>query len=65
MISKVAASSAAYTQQIASHVENKDAKPVAKPKELDKVESLKEQIKGGEYKFDLLKTAQAIVRDLV
>lgn len=64
MISKVAAGSSAYMQQIASS-EKKDAQSVEKPKELDKVESLKEQIKNGEYKVDSQKTAKAIANDLM
>ncbi len=65
MISKVAAGNSAYMQQIASKEENKDAKSVDKPKELDKVESLKAQIQSGEYKVDTQKTAKAIAEDLM
>ncbi|DAB34128.1 MAG: Anti-sigma-28 factor, FlgM [Sulfurospirillum sp.] len=65
MISKVAAGNTAYMQQISSSTEQKDVKSVDKPKELDKVESLKEQIKNGEYKFDSQKTAKAVVEDLM
>jgi anti-sigma28 factor (negative regulator of flagellin synthesis) len=32
---------------------------------MDKVESLKEQIQNGSYKFDAKKTAEAVVRDLM
>lgn len=35
------------------------------PKELSKVESIKEQIKNGTYEVNIQKTAEAIVRDLI
>jgi anti-sigma28 factor (negative regulator of flagellin synthesis) len=65
MISKVVAGNTAYMQQVSSDMSNKDAKSVEKSKELDKVESLKEQIKSGEYKFDAQKTAEAVAKDLM
>lgn len=65
MISKVAAGNTAYLQQMSSNSEQKSVKSVDKPKELDKVESLKEQIKNGEYKVDSQKTAEAIANDLM
>ncbi len=65
MISKVAAGSSAYLQQVASKNENKGSAPVEKTKEMDKVETIKEQIQSGEYKFDSQKTVEAIVEDLI
>lgn len=64
MISKVAAGTSAYMQQIGSN-SKKESVPVAKTKEMDKVESIKEQIQNGEYKIDSQKTAEAIVKDLI
>ncbi|WP_024955143.1 flagellar biosynthesis anti-sigma factor FlgM [Sulfurospirillum arcachonense] len=64
MISKVAAGSSAYLQQVNSN-NKKESTPVDKPKEMDKVESIKEQIQSGEYKVDSRKTAEAIAEDLI
>jgi anti-sigma28 factor (negative regulator of flagellin synthesis) len=64
MISKVNAGNSAYMQQVAS-LDKKEAQSVEKPKELDKVESLKQQIQSGEYKVDLAKTAKATAEDLM
>ena len=64
MISKVRAGSSAYLQQVNAN-SKKESVSVAKTKEMDKVESLKEQIQNGSYKFDAKKTAQAVVRDLM
>jgi len=65
MISKVAAGSSAYLQQVASKSESKSSAPVEKTKEMDKVETIKEQIQSGEYKLDSQKTVEAIVEDLI
>jgi anti-sigma28 factor (negative regulator of flagellin synthesis) len=64
MISKITAGNSAYLQQVNANSQ-KESASVAKTKEMDKVESLKEQIKNGSYKFDANKTAQAVVRDLM
>ncbi|WP_458701425.1 flagellar biosynthesis anti-sigma factor FlgM [Sulfurospirillum sp. 1307] len=64
MISKVTAGSSAYLQQVSTN-SKKESAPVAKTKEMDKVESLKEQIQNGSYKFDAKKTAEAVARDLM
>ncbi len=64
MISKVQANTAAYLQQISSQ-NKKESISVDKTKEMDKVESLKEQIQKGDYKLDTTKTAQAIAKDLI
>jgi anti-sigma28 factor (negative regulator of flagellin synthesis) len=64
MISKVNAGNSAYMQQVAS-LDKKETQSVEKPKELDKVESLKQQIQSGEYKVDLTKTAKAMAEDLM
>lgn len=64
MISKVQANTAAYLQQISSQ-NKKEPISVDKTKEMDKVESLKEQIQKGDYKLDTTKTAQAIAKDLI
>lgn len=64
MISKAQANTAAYLQQISSQ-NKKESISVDKTKEMDKVESLKEQIQKGDYKLDTTKTAQAIAKDLI
>jgi anti-sigma28 factor (negative regulator of flagellin synthesis) len=64
MISKVAAGNTAYMQQVNKN-SKKESVPVHESKEMDKVESIKEQIKNGEYKFDSQKTAQAVAQDLI
>ncbi len=64
MISKVAAGNSAYLQQIDSK-NKKETQSVGKTKEMDRVESLKEQIQSGDYKIDTEKTAQAIAKDLI
>jgi len=64
MISKVAAGNAAYLQQVNSK-DKKELSTVGKAKEMDKVESLKEQIQNGDYKVDTKKTAEAVAKDLI
>ncbi len=63
MISNVKASSAAYLQQLNS--QKKEGTAVRESKEMDKVESLKEQIQNGSYKVDIQKTAEAVAKDLI
>jgi len=65
MISKVVAGSSAYLQQVASKSEKNSSAPVEKTKEMDKIDSIKEQIKTGEYKLDSHKTAKVIAEDLI
>ena len=64
MISNVQANSAAYLQQVNSK-NKKESSFVSKTKEMDKVESLKEQIQNGDYKIDTQKTAEAVAKDLI
>ena len=64
MISNVQAGSAAYLQQLNSK-NKKETASVSKAKEMDKVESLKEQIQNGDYKIDTEKTAGAVAKDLI
>jgi len=64
MISKVAADSTAYMQQVNKN-SKKESVPVHESKEVDKVESIKEQIRNGEYSYDSQKTAEAIAQDLI
>jgi len=64
MISTVQAGTAAYLQQVNSK-EKKESAPVSEVKKMDKIESLKEQIKSGEYKIDTQKTAEAVAKDLI
>lgn len=64
MISKVAAGTSAYMQQVNAN-SKKESAPVHETKEMDKVESIKEQMKNGEYKFDSQKTAEAVAQDLM
>ncbi len=64
MISNVQAGNSAYLQQINSQ-SKKETAPVSQTKELDRVESLKEQIQNGDYKIDINGTAEAIAQDLI
>lgn len=64
MISNVQAGAAAYLQQVNSK-NKKESSSVSKAKEMDKVESLKEQIQNGDYKVDTQKTAEAVAKDLI
>ncbi len=64
MISNVQAGTAAYLQQVNSK-NKKESTSVSKAKEMDKVESLKEQIQNGDYKIDAQKTAEAVAKDLI
>lgn len=64
MISNIQAGNAAYLQQVNSK-NKKESVPVSQAKEMDKVESLKEQIQNGDYKVDTEKTAEAIAKDLI
>ncbi len=64
MISKVTVGSSAYLQQVGVN-SKKESTNIEKIKEMDRVESLKEQIQNGTYKFDAKKTAQAVARDLM
>ena len=64
MISKVQAGTSAYLQQVNSK-NKKESSSVSEVKEMDKVESLKEQIQNGDYKVDTGKTAEAMAKDLI
>ncbi len=64
MISKVQAGTSAYLQQVNSK-NQKESSSVSDVKEMDKVESLKEQIQNGDYKVDTQKTAEAVAKDLI
>jgi len=64
MISKITAGNTAYMHQVDKN-SKKQSTPVQELKQMDKVESIKEQIKNGEYKFDSQKTAQAVAQDLI
>jgi len=64
MISKVQAGTSAYLQQVSSK-NKKESSSVSEVKEMDKVESLKEQIQNGDYKVDTQKTAEAMAKDLI
>jgi len=64
MISKVQAGTSAYLQQVNSK-NQKESSSVSDVKEMDKVESLKEQIQNGNYKIDTQKTAEAVAKDLI
>ena len=64
MISNVQAGNAAYLQQVNSK-NKKETTSVSETKEMDKVESLKEQIQNGDYKIDIRKTAEAVAKDLI
>jgi len=64
MISNIKAGNVAYLQQVNSK-NKKESASVSQAKEMDKVESLKEQIQNGDYKVDTGKTAEAIAKDLI
>ena len=64
MISNIQAGNAAYLQQVDSK-NKKESASVSQAKEMDRVESLKEQIQNGDYKVDTGKTAEAIAKDLI
>ena len=64
MISKVQVGTTAYLQQIDSKNKN-ESSLVSKTKEMDKIESLKEQIQNGDYKIDTKMTAEAVAKDLI
>jgi anti-sigma28 factor (negative regulator of flagellin synthesis) len=65
MISKVIAGSSAYLQQVTSKSDKKGSVSVEKTKEMDKVDSIKQQIQKGEYKLDSQTTAEVIAEDLM
>ncbi len=65
MISKTTAATAAYTQTVKNNGDKKETVEVKKSKELDKIESLKEQIKSGQYEINIDKTADAVLKELV
>ncbi len=64
MISTVQAGNSAYLQQVSTQ-SKKEMPPTSKVKEMDKVDSLKEQIQNGNYSINIAKTAQAIAKDLI
>jgi len=65
MISKTTAGgSSVYLNTLQNDKKSKTAE-VKQNKELDKLESLKEQIKSGEYKVDINKTADSILEELI
>jgi len=65
MVSNIRAGSSAYLQSMQDTKEKKGVEPTKKSRELDKVETIKEQIKSGEYKFDMNKTAKSILDELI
>jgi len=64
MISKAQASKVAYLQQTNSK-NKKETMSADKTKKMDKIESLKKQIKNGNYQIDTKKTAEAVAKDLI
>ncbi|MFK5880903.1 MAG: flagellar biosynthesis anti-sigma factor FlgM [Sulfurospirillum sp.] len=65
MVSNIRAGGSAYLQNMQDIKDKKGAEPVKKSKELDKVDTIKEQIKSGNYKLDMEKTAKSILDELV
>ena len=65
MVSNIGAGSSAYLQNMQDTKDKKGVEPVKKSKELDRVETIKEQIKSGEYKFDMNKTAKSNLDELI
>jgi len=65
MVSNVGAGSSAYLQNMQDIKDKKGVEPVKKSKELDKVDTIKEQIKNGSYKLDMDKTAKSILDELI
>jgi len=65
MVSNVGARSSAYLQNMQDAKEKKGVEPVKKSKELDKVETIKEQLKSGTYKLNIKETAQSILDELI
>ncbi len=65
MISKTASGNApVYLNTVQNDKKSKPAE-VKQNKELDRLESLKEQIKNGDYKIDIDKTADSILEELI
>ncbi len=65
MVSNIRAGSSAYLQNSQDVKEKKGMEPVKKTKELDKIDTIKEQLKSGSYKLDMEKTAKSILDDLI
>ncbi len=65
MVSKVGVGSMTYLQNMQGTKDKKGVAPTQKTKELDRVESIKEQIKNGTYQLDMNKTAQAVSDELI
>ncbi len=65
MISKVGAGDISYLQHAKKTGGDKRAAPVKENRGLDKVDTIKEQIKNGEYELDTQKTVQAIVKEII
>ena len=65
MVSNIRAGGSAYLQNMQDVKERKGTEPTNKSKELDKVDTIKEQIKNGSYKLDMEKTAKSILDELI
>ena len=65
MVSNIRTGSTAYWQNMQDVKDKKGVEPVKKSKELDKVDTIKDQIKSGNYKLDMEKTAKSILDELI
>ncbi len=65
MVSNIRTGSTAYLQNMQDVKDKKGVEPVKKSKELDKVDTIKDQIKSGNYKLDMEKTAKSILDELI
>ncbi len=65
MVSNIRTGSTAYLQNMQDVKDKKGVEPVKKSKELDKVDTIKDQIKSGNYKLDMEKTAKSVLNELI
>ncbi len=65
MVSNIRTGSTAYLQNMQDVKDKKGVEPAKKSKELDKVDTIKDQIKSGNYKLDMEKTAKSILDELI
>ncbi|WP_331773973.1 flagellar biosynthesis anti-sigma factor FlgM [Sulfurospirillum sp. 1612] len=65
MISNINATNTAILQNTQNSQEKKGTAQVKENKVLNKVDSIKEQIKNGTYHVDIQKTAQSVFEELI
>ena len=64
MIGKVNSQAGMFVKEVSQGSDGNNKTQKAQSKEVDRLSELKEQIKNGDYKVDLAKTAEAVAKEL-